>query len=56
MYVPTRNSVVSFLQEAKEMVNEILRERDHVGFSERNEYGSRIGGGGGGIDVRIFFL
>uniref|UniRef100_A0A3P8VRL9 KH-type splicing regulatory protein n=1 Tax=Cynoglossus semilaevis TaxID=244447 RepID=A0A3P8VRL9_CYNSE len=41
------------VQEAKEMVNEILRERDHVGFSERNEYGSRIGGGGGGIDFAV---
>lgn len=31
------------------MVNEILRERDHAGFGDRNEYGSRMGGGG--IDV-----
>uniref|UniRef100_A0A672YIM3 Far upstream element-binding protein 2-like n=1 Tax=Sphaeramia orbicularis TaxID=375764 RepID=A0A672YIM3_9TELE len=36
------------VQQAKEMVNEILRERDHAGFGERNEYGSRMGGGGGG--------
>lgn len=28
------------------MVNEILREREHQGFGERNEYGSRMGGGG----------
>uniref|UniRef100_A0A672YIK2 Far upstream element-binding protein 2-like n=1 Tax=Sphaeramia orbicularis TaxID=375764 RepID=A0A672YIK2_9TELE len=33
------------VQQAKEMVNEILRERDHAGFGERNEYGSRMGGG-----------
>ncbi|XP_034452993.1 far upstream element-binding protein 2 isoform X3 [Hippoglossus hippoglossus] len=36
------------VQQAKEMVNEILRERDHAGFGERSEYGSRMGGGGGG--------
>uniref|UniRef100_A0A3Q1EUN6 KH-type splicing regulatory protein n=1 Tax=Acanthochromis polyacanthus TaxID=80966 RepID=A0A3Q1EUN6_9TELE len=41
------------VQQAKEMVNEILRERDHAGFGERNEYGSRMGGGGGGIDVTV---
>uniref|UniRef100_A0A667ZMV7 KH-type splicing regulatory protein n=1 Tax=Myripristis murdjan TaxID=586833 RepID=A0A667ZMV7_9TELE len=41
------------VQQAKEMVNEILRERDHAGFGERNEYGSRMGGGGGGIDVPV---
>lgn len=47
------------LQQAKEMVNEILRERDHAGFGERNEYGSRMGGGGGnsggggGIEVSL---
>lgn len=35
------------------MVNEILRERDHVGFGDRNEYGSRMGGGG--IDVSNLF-
>lgn len=40
------------IQQAKEMVNEILRERDHAGFGERNEYGSRMGGGGNGINVR----
>uniref|UniRef100_A0A3Q3M8N5 KH-type splicing regulatory protein n=1 Tax=Mastacembelus armatus TaxID=205130 RepID=A0A3Q3M8N5_9TELE len=39
------------VQEAMEMVNEILRERDHAGFGERNEYGSRMGGGG--IDVTV---
>lgn len=36
------------------MVNEILRERDHAGFGDRNEYGSRMGGGGG-IDVSAPF-
>ncbi|TRY86079.1 hypothetical protein DNTS_030173 [Danionella cerebrum] len=35
------------VQQAREMVEEILRERDHAGF-DRNEYGSRMGGGGGG--------
>lgn len=40
-----------FLQQAKEMVNEILRERDHAGFGDRNEYGSRMGGGGSGLNV-----
>uniref|UniRef100_A0A3Q0RN77 KH-type splicing regulatory protein n=1 Tax=Amphilophus citrinellus TaxID=61819 RepID=A0A3Q0RN77_AMPCI len=40
------------VQQAKEMVNEILRERDHQGFGERNEYGSRMGGGGG-IEVTV---
>lgn len=38
------------------MVNEILRERDHAGFGERNEYGSRMGGGGNGINVRKTLL
>lgn len=37
------------LQQACEMVMDILRERDQGGFGDRNEYGSRIGGG---IDVR----
>uniref|UniRef100_A0A672NJW9 Far upstream element-binding protein 2-like n=1 Tax=Sinocyclocheilus grahami TaxID=75366 RepID=A0A672NJW9_SINGR len=32
------------VQQAREMVQEILRERDHPGF-DRNEYGSQIGGG-----------
>ncbi|KAF7657057.1 hypothetical protein LDENG_00032450 [Lucifuga dentata] len=32
------------VQQAKEMVNEILRERDHAGFGDRNEYGPRMGG------------
>ncbi|TMS23654.1 Far upstream element-binding protein 2 [Larimichthys crocea] len=36
------------VQQAKEMVNEILRDRDHAGFGDRSEYGSRMGGGGGG--------
>lgn len=38
------------------MVNEILRERDHAGFGERSEYGSRMGGGGNGINVRKTLL
>ncbi|XP_028828047.1 far upstream element-binding protein 2 [Denticeps clupeoides] len=33
------------VQQAREMVQEILRERDHPGFGERGEYGSRMGGG-----------
>uniref|UniRef100_A0AAQ5X469 K Homology domain-containing protein n=1 Tax=Amphiprion ocellaris TaxID=80972 RepID=A0AAQ5X469_AMPOC len=33
------------VQQAQEMVQEILRERDHGGFSDRNEFGSRMGGG-----------
>lgn len=37
-------------------MNEILRERDHAGFGERNEYGSRMGGGGNGINVRKTLL
>ncbi|XP_049577642.1 far upstream element-binding protein 2 isoform X2 [Syngnathus scovelli] len=37
------------VQQAKEMVNEILRERE--GFGDRNEYGSRIGGSG--IDIGV---
>jgi hypothetical protein len=36
------------LQQACEMVMDILRERDQGGFGDRNEYGSRVGGG---IDV-----
>ncbi|XP_038140674.1 far upstream element-binding protein 2 isoform X2 [Cyprinodon tularosa] len=39
------------VQQAKEMVNEILRERDHSGFGDRNEFGSRMGGGG--IDIAV---
>ena len=35
-------------QQACEMVMDILRERDQGGFGDRNEYGSRVGGG---IDV-----
>ncbi|KAM9394313.1 far upstream element-binding protein 2-like [Pholidichthys leucotaenia] len=38
------------VQQAQEMVEEILRERDHGGFSERNEFGSR---GGGGMDILV---
>ncbi|XP_034766218.2 far upstream element-binding protein 2-like isoform X4 [Acipenser ruthenus] len=36
------------VQQAREMVMEILRERDHGGFGERSEYGSRMGAGSGG--------
>ncbi|KAM9792642.1 far upstream element-binding protein 2 [Neosynchiropus ocellatus] len=39
------------VQQAKDMVNEILRERDHGGFGDRNDYGSRMGGGG--IDIAV---
>ncbi|XP_041839736.1 far upstream element-binding protein 2 [Melanotaenia boesemani] len=39
------------VQQAKDMVNEILRERDHSGFGDRNEYGSRMGGGG--IEIAV---
>lgn len=39
-----------YLQQACEMVMDILRERDQGGFGDRNEYGSRIGGG---IDVSL---
>ncbi|TMS15633.1 Far upstream element-binding protein 2 [Larimichthys crocea] len=38
------------VQQAQEMVQEILRERDHGGFSERNDFGSRMGGG---MDVSL---
>ncbi|KAJ8345836.1 hypothetical protein SKAU_G00300290, partial [Synaphobranchus kaupii] len=41
------------VQQARELVQEILRERDHPGFGERNEFGSHMGGGGGGIDVPV---
>ncbi|KAM9770765.1 LOW QUALITY PROTEIN: far upstream element-binding protein 2-like [Menidia menidia] len=41
------------VQQAKDMVNEILRERDHAGFGERNDFGSRMGGGGGGGGIEI---
>ncbi|XP_031720744.1 far upstream element-binding protein 2 [Anarrhichthys ocellatus] len=37
------------VQQAKDMVNEILRDRDHAGFGDRSEYGGRMGGGGGGM-------
>ncbi|XP_029545758.1 far upstream element-binding protein 2 isoform X3 [Salmo trutta] len=36
------------VQQAKELVNEILRERDHAGFGDRNSFGNQMGGGGGG--------
>lgn len=39
-------------QQAQEMVQEILRERGHGGFSERNDFGSHMGGGGG-MDVSL---
>uniref|UniRef100_A0A4W5JN89 K Homology domain-containing protein n=1 Tax=Hucho hucho TaxID=62062 RepID=A0A4W5JN89_9TELE len=47
--------LVSVLQQAKEMVMELIREQ---GFREqRGEYGSRMGGGGGGggegLDVPV---
>uniref|UniRef100_A0A8C2ZI74 KH-type splicing regulatory protein n=1 Tax=Cyclopterus lumpus TaxID=8103 RepID=A0A8C2ZI74_CYCLU len=42
-----------YSSQAKDMVNEILRDRDHAGFAERSEYGPRMGGGGGGIDVTV---
>ncbi|CAB1459090.1 unnamed protein product [Pleuronectes platessa] len=38
------------VQQAQEMVEEILRERDHAGFSERNDFSSRMGGG---MDVPV---
>ena len=44
--IPTAQCVCS--QQACEMVMDILRERDQGGFGDRNEYGSRVGGG---IDV-----
>lgn len=46
VFVRAPHSVCS--QQACEMVMDILRERDQGGFGDRNEYGSRIGGG---IDV-----
>ncbi|XP_035254668.1 far upstream element-binding protein 2-like isoform X3 [Anguilla anguilla] len=39
------------VQHARELVQEILCEKDHPGFGERSEYGSRMGGGG--IDVPV---
>ncbi|XP_077380976.1 far upstream element-binding protein 2 isoform X1 [Festucalex cinctus] len=39
------------VQQAKEMVNEILRDRHHADFAEVNEYGSRMGGSG--IDIAV---
>ncbi|XP_068606721.1 far upstream element-binding protein 2 [Brachionichthys hirsutus] len=40
------------VQQAKDMVNEILREREHAGFGDRNDYGGpRMGGGGVQIAV-----
>ncbi|XP_046895074.1 far upstream element-binding protein 2-like isoform X4 [Hypomesus transpacificus] len=42
------------VQQAQELVQEILRERDHPGYGDRGEYGSRMGGGGGGgMDVPV---
>nr|XP_043906170.1 far upstream element-binding protein 2-like isoform X3 [Solea senegalensis] len=38
------------VQQAQEMVQEILRERDHSGYSEQNDFGSRMGGG---IDISV---
>lgn len=49
--LPCAPCPVSF-QQACEMVMDILRERDQGGFGDRNEYGSRIGGG---IDVSVGF-
>uniref|UniRef100_A0A3Q3VUQ5 K Homology domain-containing protein n=1 Tax=Mola mola TaxID=94237 RepID=A0A3Q3VUQ5_MOLML len=40
------------VQQAQEMVQEILRERGHGGFSERNDFGSHMGGGGG-MDIPV---
>lgn len=47
---PVRAASPVCLQQACEMVMDILRERDQGGFGDRNEYGSRIGGG---IDVSV---
>ncbi|XP_069623393.1 far upstream element-binding protein 2 isoform X2 [Ranitomeya imitator] len=50
------------VQQACEMVMDLLRERDQGNFGERNEYGSRErgggggGGGGGGIDVSSGYI
>uniref|UniRef100_A0A8C7CEP8 KH-type splicing regulatory protein n=1 Tax=Oncorhynchus kisutch TaxID=8019 RepID=A0A8C7CEP8_ONCKI len=41
------------VEQAMELVQEILRERDQPGFGDRNEYGSRMGGGGGGLTFPI---
>ncbi|KAJ8398715.1 hypothetical protein AAFF_G00419120 [Aldrovandia affinis] len=41
------------VQQARDLVQEILQDRDHPVFGDRNEYSSRIGGGGGGIDVPV---
>ncbi|XP_023802410.1 far upstream element-binding protein 2-like, partial [Cyanistes caeruleus] len=38
------------VQQACEMVLDILRERDQGGFGERSDYGARLGGG---IDVPV---
>lgn len=40
-------------------MNEILRERDHAGFGDRNNFGNQMGGGGGGgggMDVSRIFV
>ncbi|XP_038640480.1 far upstream element-binding protein 2-like isoform X2 [Scyliorhinus canicula] len=39
------------VQQARDMVMEILHERDQGGFGDRNEFGSRGAGGGGGAGV-----
>nr|XP_024000651.1 far upstream element-binding protein 2-like [Salvelinus alpinus] len=41
------------VEQAMELVQEILRERDQPGFGDRNEYGSRMGGGGRAMDVPV---
>ncbi|KAL3053885.1 hypothetical protein OYC64_006252 [Pagothenia borchgrevinki] len=38
------------VQQAQEMVQDILRERDHGGFNERNDFSARMGGG---MDIPI---
>uniref|UniRef100_A0A4W3I027 Far upstream element (FUSE) binding protein 1 n=1 Tax=Callorhinchus milii TaxID=7868 RepID=A0A4W3I027_CALMI len=42
------------VQQAKEMVMDLIRDRDQGGFREtRNEYGSRLGGSNEGLDVPV---
>lgn len=41
---------LSVFQQAQEMVQEILRDRDQGGYSERSEFSSRMGGG---MDVSL---
>ncbi|KAF3846469.1 hypothetical protein F7725_003547 [Dissostichus mawsoni] len=38
------------VQQAQEMVQDVLRERDHGGFNERNDFSARMGGG---MDIPI---